>query len=767
MLLIIAVSSYVSTSSGIQHNHDSTILLGICSALFSALAYLLLEDSIPTATDMPVSSTRKSIAGEFWSSCILLGRDLGICLLIGFGGATVLVEDTFSTSWQWYGRGFSGATLYSSGVDWPVVLKIGGAGFLGAVRWIMIPALVSSLSVVSVTFVDLGPALLSVLFSAFEAGRIVMFFTAVGGMCFFYGQGVSTKGLEKQGISRTRLMHLTLLLLLSGTIAWAYVFSNSIKTETWVAEQRLVPGAPAAASSIHPIARLIAEAEMNHIGRLSRQSKTLQDAVKEYQRRYHMNPPPNFDRWYKYAKKRNVVLFDEYDTIFHSMQPFWGMAPSEIRKRAREAMGFRDDFIMSDNKLLHAYVRNGAVRVGGQGPDWQKEATEGILRQFSEFLPDMDLAFNIHDEPRVVVPHDILHQYVQKAGSNKFNPQKAVNSYTPMPVEEHQPLVNFSTTSFNVYAHQSIYSHAILSCPPDSPVRNIEKPPDARARFSTEPLGFVINTTSASDICLSPSLQRRHGFLNRPNAFNVAHDLYPVFSQSKASSFGDILYPSPWYWAGRVKYEEAQDIPWAKKSNSLYWRGSTTGGYSRNGGWQNQHRQHVVSTLNDNGTASVLHLPTRDGTWAPRSVPRQSLSLLFDVHFSHVGQCDAVDCDAQKSFFALAPKAKQQDAWKWKFLLDMDGNAFSGRFYAFLRSRSTVFKWAYFREWHDEWLWPWVHYVPLSLDLLEAAEMMRFFTHEPRGKELAKGIADNGRMWAQKVLRNEDLEVWLFRLLLE
>ena len=125
---------------------------------------------------------------------------------------------------------------------------------------------------------------------------------------------------------------------------------------------------------------------------------------------------------------------------------------------------------------------------------------------------------------------------------------------------------------------------------------------------------------------------------------------------------------------------------------------------------------------------------------------------------------------------------EQQEAWKWRHLLDMDGNAFSGRFYAFLRSRSLVYKQAMMREWHADWLWAWVHYVPLGLAAEEVAEAVRWFEEDGadekaggdgkakvigRGQRRARELADGGREWAKKVLRKQDLEVVFFRLLLE
>ena len=74
---------------------------------------------------------------------------------------------------------------------------------------------------------------------------------------------------------------------------------------------------------------------------------------------------------------------------------------------------------------------------------------------------------------------------------------------------------------------------------------------------------------------------------------------------------------------------------------------------------------------------------------------------------------------------------------------------------------------AIFKEWHEEWLKPWLHYVPLSLHGNEHFEAVRYFDRDVDGREQAIEIAQSGRDWANKVLRNEDLEVWFFRLLLE
>lgn len=515
---------------------------------------------------------------------------------------------------------------------------------------------------------------------------------------------------------------------------------------------------------------LITDAERDLEATKNRQSKTLQEAAAEYRRRYSLPPPPNFDKWFEFAQSKGVQLIDEFDTIHELITPFWGLRPATIRARAKEALGF-------DNALLGVQIRDGKVSYMQGGSDWQREATQGMMSLFIQHLPDMDLAFNIHDEPRVVVPHEDMVRLVEIAKGRNMPAANAVlvprNAFTPKPkgLNEGSRFEETKLTRFNVFAHQPTWTHSRMSCPPNSPARELEEDErtDEVGGYGLSELGFVYNVTAMSDICLSPSLGETYGFFDRPNAYNVVHDLFPIFSQSKISSYADILYPSPWYWYEKVAYDEDRDMEWAKKTDQLYWRGSTTGGFSRNGGWRRQHRQRFVRKINAADQAKVLvnRGDEANPDWQVKEVPRGDYRDLMNVFFSHVGQCDPGDCDAQREFFTVKGHADQQDAWGYKYLLDIDGNAFSGRFYAFLKSRSLVYKFAVFREWHFEWLRPWVHYIPLSLQGDDWLESVRFFGDGALGKKEAERMAMQGRDWANKVLRREDMEVWFFRLLLE
>lgn len=54
----------------------------------------------------------------------------------------------------------------------------------------------------------------------------------------------------------------------------------------------------------HPVHQLVAKAGGDFQTVLARQSRSLNDAVAEYRRRYKIPPPPNFDKWYNFAKRK-------------------------------------------------------------------------------------------------------------------------------------------------------------------------------------------------------------------------------------------------------------------------------------------------------------------------------------------------------------------------------------------------------------------------------------------------------------------------------
>jgi hypothetical protein len=56
--------------------------------------------------------------------------------------------------------------------------------------------------------------------------------------------------------------------------------------------------------------------------------------------------------------------------------------------------------------------------------------------------------------------------------------------------------------------------------------------------------------------------------------------------------------------------------------------------------------------------------------------------------------------------------------WAYKYLLDLDGMSYSGRFMAFMASDSAVVKSTIYQEYFSDWIQPWYVLVPYLFDLL-------------------------------------------------
>ncbi|KMU71709.1 capsular associated protein [Coccidioides immitis RMSCC 3703] len=229
---------------------------------------------------------------------------------------------------------------------------------------------------------------------------------------------------------------------------------------------------------------------------------------------------------------------------------------------------------------------------------------------------------------------------------------------------------------------------------------------------------------------------------------------------------GDILYPSPAYIESEFQYVEANDVDWDKKINNLYWAGSTTGGFASTDQWRDYHRQRFVSLAQNLRRRQHYYLRERGGV-----ISRVSSSFLnsrlFDVAFTRIFQCEKKYCRDQHMYFKVKSWADKDKALRSRLAFDIDGNGISGRYYKLLASKSAPLKQTLFREWHDERLVPWVHYIPVSQSLEELPELVFYLTSTEAGQKRAREIAEQGRDWFSKAFRDVDLTVYTYRLMLE
>ena len=512
-------------------------------------------------------------------------------------------------------------------------------------------------------------------------------------------------------------------------------------------------------------------------------SKSIGDAVAQYRGRYGRYPPPRFDVWYDYAKERSSLVIDDFDDLHRDLEPFWDLSPAEIRLRTGQ--------MLSDpwNEVADIVIRKGQAEIGPKILATHRWMLEGIIAQIKSFahhLPDMDLAFNINDEPRIAVPYRKKRvAQILKEESELPIDQWSANRNDEWPLVE-TPMRTFEDWSFN----RNFHGFGSVSCLPSSAARKnrIWDPTflctSCAAPHSLD--GFLSNWTLSGSPCHQPDLTNLHGFYLSPAAFKPSYELYPVFSQSKAQGYSDILYPSAWNYVDKAKYEpsdEHPDLPFAEKENTLFWRGATSEGVSRYGAWKGMVRQRLVHLAN-NLTSSdriPLLLPhrTKPGKYEYRNLKPSKLkqmNLNTDIAIvESIARCWDSDCSQQEGEFGLVGKSDFQAHWRYRYLFDMDGAGFSGRFLPFLHSRSLPFKTALFREWYDSRLTAWKHFVPLDLRLHGVYSTLAYFAGTKTATETVmqervkegERIAEDGRQWAAKVLRKEDMEIYLFRLLLE
>lgn len=178
-----------------------------------------------------------------------------------------------------------------------------------------------------------------------------------------------------------------------------------------------------------------------------------------------------------------------------------------------------------------------------------------------------------------------------------------------------------------------------------------------------------------------------------------------------------------------------------------------------------------------------------------------------DVGFDHL-MCDwwywsilgdGKDCDYLNPYYHAVDRIPMAEQYSFKYLPDVDGNSYSGRYRAFLRSGSLPIKATIWSEWHDSRLIPWKHFVPVHNSYVDLWGVLEYFwgygtgdggIGSGDGMEFVKGgfregedkqpelnkkghdavarkIAEEGQAWAEKVLRREDMLVYVYRLVLE
>lgn len=487
-------------------------------------------------------------------------------------------------------------------------------------------------------------------------------------------------------------------------------------------------------SQKHPVEVLIQKAKVDLEGLLKIQSKNYSTAYEEYRRRYVVDPPPGFEAWYEFAVAHHSPIIDEFDMIFDMVSPFWQLSGKQVIA------------IMSNiqhapnNELWHCSFSGDRAETHCTHPHRTFDRNVELsfnkrLGSLRGILPDLDFLVNHLDEPRVLTMSQSLQE-----GNFHGREEFKVTDMSERPIWD-------KITRFCAFQQSDI---------------NLQP----KVKVETFSLPFVTDRFSAMDLCQHPEYSAMHGLFMSPTSFYLIEGLVPVLTTGAPSTMGDILFPSPAYTESGFRYNEAHDIEWDMKQNNLYWAGSTTGGFALDDQWQHYQRQRFVKLAQNLEQKQHYYLQERDGV-----VSRVKSSFLngrlFNVAFTRILQCRRKYCRDQSAYFNLKSWADKDQALRSRLVFDLDGNGISGRYYKLLASKSVPLKQTILREWHDERLIPWVHYVPVSQSMEEVPELVFYLTSTEAGKLRAKEIADQGRDWFSKAFRDIDLTIYTYRLLLE
>jgi hypothetical protein len=533
-------------------------------------------------------------------------------------------------------------------------------------------------------------------------------------------------------------------------------------------------------------------------------SISLETAVREYRLRHrNRTPPPNFDKWYEFAMARGCPVIDDYDQIDRDLLPFWAIEPDKIRMLSPAQS--------PQNGIVAVAIRSGQViydNYDDSDKEWSPNETISMMETFAQWLPDMNIGINVRQFPRMTMPWKQLellrlHALTAKSSVQDSEHRKDFEPNWPIPFlwnanakDRIEAIMaeNKKTPSSPLLLKMPEPSGPV--CSPNSPFgrsKAWDKYDFCASCAEPHSLGqFVKNWTLAGDICHQPDMVNLHGFLAslrtaasrkkpRESWGNASEILVPIFSRSKLSGYNDILIPGTADYVDLNK-ERPHQNGYYELLDSLYWAGPADEGESLAREWQGMQQQRLVHLANNIRNAGVIPmvLPSVEGeNFVYENVPNSEVAQLFnmDIAFTSFEHCSVKDCQEQRKEFGTNDTALNQE-WNYRYVFDLDTHGASEKFVSYLHSHSLPFRASIFRTWYDDRLTPWLHFVPIDSRLQAVHSTLAYFTGlkgilngrnvemKSNGPE-AEFIAGQGRKWAEKALRKEDAEAYLFRLLLE
>ncbi|KAL1749096.1 glycosyltransferase family 90 protein [Schizophyllum fasciatum] len=504
----------------------------------------------------------------------------------------------------------------------------------------------------------------------------------------------------------------------------------------------------------HPIYELMARADAQWRRKHARASRTLAQAVREYRRRYRRDPPRGFDLWWEFAQKHNVQLPDEYDQIYWDFEHMWGVYPPDLIAMQQEAQDANTDDWAAIGRSAdgHVDVLHTSFNAGNDHLIASVTPVLDLLKGVEDYLPqNFSIMISPHDAPQRHTDYD-----------HRRALREAARHKTYLKRDELPPVKKGLGWP--------------AACHPSSPGRHYEIDLD-REPPPREGKTFIHDHYKSMSPCQHTHLFHHHGqFVSHGAGPDPAPFMAAQFAYAASAVHHDIRMPAPYDWVADLPGEPA----WAAKTDGrLLWRGSTTGMlHDPAFRWRMGHRLRMVGLANANGTAPGVRVLESRGPGERVGQPRVHRAAelnaeVMDVAFAgRAHQCttEAI-CEEIEETYEFRSYQTLSEAANYKYIMDVDGNAWSGRFKRLMLANSVIFKATIYPEWYTDRVQPWLHYVPVQMDYSDLYDSLIFFRGDEHGvgahDDLAEKIAVQGRKWSKEYWRMEDLQAYFIRSLLE
>ncbi|KAJ3141473.1 F-actin-capping protein subunit beta, partial [Physocladia obscura] len=308
------------------------------------------------------------------------------------------------------------------------------------------------------------------------------------------------------------------------------------------------------------------------------------------------------------------------------------------------------------------------------------------------------------------------------------------------------PLPDFRYAISLKYDEPQIIPSETSSAPYKSPEDVFENSQCLRSRHGTPTSENRISETTD---------KLAHGFFMGPDTFLSKNTKTPLFSQAKTDCYWDLMIPMKYHDEILTKGIKKDTILWENKKDVLFWRGSSTGGKLLQ--WAKLFEERYPRNAFDAGKSDPPILSQRKND--------TSLSwLAVDIGLYTVTQASTdVSSQIQKEY-PFHDFVTFDQTLNYKYLLVIDGNTWPSRTPLYLSSNSVILLSTVFTDWFMWMLEPYVHYVPVKMDLSDLEDQLRWLRKND-GK--AQQISLNARRLMERINRFEQMQCYTGLMMLE